>query len=89
MVWKKDVIIMTHKLEEKDIVVSPDTNIKSSSQGVITEKYMIEMTRYPDGKVFTKMYSIGVQKQINKVLQKPAKKPMQLKLKEKEVEELI
>jgi len=58
------------------------------SKGVTVEKYMIEITRYPDGKAYTKMYPVGEQKIVNKVLQKPAKGVTKINLKEKEVEEL-
>lgn len=78
-----------HEDKNSGSLSSPTPSGKGVNEtGVIIEKYMIEIKRYPDGKVYTNMFSIGVQRQVNKALQKPAKKVTQLNLKEKEIEEL-
>lgn len=66
---------------------SPSTLV-DNNKGIVVEKFIVEITRYPDGKSFSKIYSIGEQKKINKELAKPAKGITKLNINDKEVEEL-
>lgn len=65
------------------------STLVDKSKGIIIERYMIEITRYPDGRIFNRSYDVDrQQRKFNKELSKPAKGVTKLNISEKEVEEL-
>ncbi len=55
--WRSQ-LELSKKISEALLGVAA-SNGKLPSEGIIEEKYMITFTRYPNGKVFPKIFAIG------------------------------
>jgi len=57
-------------------------------KGVVEEKYILTIKRYPDGKTYPSIFPIGQQRTLNTVKRRAPKKPKDVKVFASKEEEL-
>ena len=79
---KEDCI--TNSVEGSKALEGFNQSSGNMGRGMTIEKYMLEVTRLPDGRIFTKSYKVGEQTQINRNITNQRNKAKQDKKKDLE-----